>query len=49
MNEGSPINYDRLWADYQRSLVNLYRALGGDWTAMPPNAATAAQAEAKSR
>ena len=22
--------------DYQRALVNLYRALGGDWTAVPP-------------
>lgn len=29
--------------DYQRALVNLYRALGGDWTAVPPIAATAAQ------
>lgn len=26
---------------YQRSLVNLYRALGGDWTSVPPIAATA--------
>ena len=25
--------------DYQRSLVNLYRALGGDWTAVPATAA----------
>ena len=22
--------------DYQRALVNLYRALGGDWTSVPP-------------
>jgi multidrug efflux system outer membrane protein len=22
--------------DYQRALVNLYRALGGDWNAIPP-------------
>ena len=22
--------------DYQRALVNLYRALGGDWNAVPP-------------
>ena len=25
--------------DYQRALVNLYRALGGDWTTVPPSAA----------
>lgn len=24
--------------DYQRALVNLYRALGGDWTSVPPSA-----------
>lgn len=35
--------------DYQRALVNLYRALGGDWTAVPPTAATAAQAEVRSQ
>ena len=29
--------------DYQRALVNLYRALGGDWTAQPPNPAAAAK------
>ena len=29
--------------DYQRSLVNLYRALGGDWTSAPPASATTAQ------
>jgi len=28
--------------DYQRALVNLYRALGGDWNAVPPTAATPA-------
>jgi outer membrane protein, multidrug efflux system len=27
--------------DYQRALVNLYRALGGDWTQIPPSAASA--------
>jgi multidrug efflux system outer membrane protein len=30
--------------DYQRALVNLYRALGGDWNAVPPTAATPANA-----
>lgn len=34
--------------DYQRALVNLYRALGGDWSAVPPRVATA-QAPAKGR
>lgn len=29
--------------DHQRALVNLYRALGGDWNAVPPTAASAAQ------
>jgi multidrug efflux system outer membrane protein len=29
--------------DYQRALVNLYRALGGDWAAVPPVAAVSAQ------
>jgi multidrug efflux system outer membrane protein len=29
--------------DYQRALINLYRALGGDWTAVPPTAATSGQ------
>ena len=29
--------------DYQRALVNLYRALGGDWTSVPPAAASSAQ------
>jgi len=27
--------------DYQRALVNLYRALGGDWNAVPPTVAAA--------
>jgi multidrug efflux system outer membrane protein len=27
--------------DYQRALVNLYRALGGDWTQIPPSDASA--------
>jgi multidrug efflux system outer membrane protein len=43
------LQYASARGDYQRALVNLYRALGGDWIAVPPNAATAAQAEAKSR
>lgn len=30
--------------DYQRALVNLYRALGGDWTVLPPSAASQTQA-----
>jgi outer membrane protein, multidrug efflux system len=30
--------------DYQRALANLYRALGGDWTTVPPTAASSAQA-----
>jgi multidrug efflux system outer membrane protein len=30
--------------DYQRALVNLYRALGGDWTTVPPSAASAQSA-----
>jgi outer membrane protein, multidrug efflux system len=30
--------------DYQRALVDLYRALGGDWTPVPPTAATSTQA-----
>lgn len=34
--------------DYQRALVNLYRALGGDWTVVPPTA-TARQAGAKGK
>ena len=29
--------------DYQRALVNLYRALGGDWTNLPPTASSPAQ------
>ena len=29
--------------DYQRALINLYRALGGDWTAVPPSAATSSR------
>lgn len=34
--------------DYQRSLVNLYRALGGDWNAVPPVNATATSEGRKS-
>jgi multidrug efflux system outer membrane protein len=34
--------------DYQRALVNLYRALGGDWS-VPPSSAQAAQAGHASR
>jgi multidrug efflux system outer membrane protein len=30
--------------DYQRALVNLYRALGGDWTTLPPGAASGTSA-----
>jgi multidrug efflux system outer membrane protein len=30
--------------DYQRALVSLYRALGGDWTAVPPVAEASGQA-----
>ncbi|HEU5482652.1 MAG TPA: efflux transporter outer membrane subunit [Sphingomicrobium sp.] len=30
--------------DYQRALVDLYRALGGDWSAVPPTEVTSAQA-----
>jgi len=29
--------------DYQRALVNLYRALGGDWTNVEPAAAPQSQ------
>jgi multidrug efflux system outer membrane protein len=29
--------------DYQRALVSLYRALGGDWTNLPPSASTPSQ------
>lgn len=29
--------------DYQRALVNLYRALGGDWTGLPPTTSSPAQ------
>jgi multidrug efflux system outer membrane protein len=29
--------------DYERALVNLYRALGGDWAAAPPTEATTGQ------
>jgi len=36
--------------DYQRALVSLYRALGGDWSAVPPNAETPLhRAEAKAQ
>ena len=35
--------------DYQRALVDLYRALGGDWTAVPPTAAAAAPTGAKNK
>jgi multidrug efflux system outer membrane protein len=35
--------------DYQRALVNLYRALGGDWTAAPPTAAMTAQTGTRSQ
>ena len=32
--------------DYQRALVSLYRALGGDWTSVPPRPASSAQSGA---
>ena len=32
--------------DYQRALVNLYRALGGDWTSVPPRPASSTQSGA---
>jgi len=32
--------------DYQRALVNLYRALGGDWTGIPPSTVTPTPGEA---
>ena len=35
------LQYASARGDYQRALVNLYRALGGDWTTLPPTAATA--------
>lgn len=35
--------------DHQRALVNLYRALGGDWTQIPPSAASADRAAGSSR
>lgn len=35
--------------DYQRALVNIYRALGGDWSAVPPTAATPREAAARSQ
>ena len=31
--------------DYERALVNLYRALGGDWTSLPPPPSLTAQAK----
>ncbi len=33
------LQYASARGDYQRALVNLYRALGGDWTTLPPTAA----------
>ena len=35
--------------DYQRALVNLYRALGGDWTQVPPSPASAEQPAGSSK
>jgi multidrug efflux system outer membrane protein len=35
--------------DYQRALVNLYRALGGDWTGVPATAATVAPTPARGK
>jgi multidrug efflux system outer membrane protein len=42
------LQYASARGDYQRALVNLYRALGGDWTTLPPTAA-AAQTGARNR
>ncbi|HET6943314.1 MAG TPA: efflux transporter outer membrane subunit [Sphingomicrobium sp.] len=33
------LQYASARGDYQRALVSLYRALGGDWTTLPPTAA----------
>jgi multidrug efflux system outer membrane protein len=43
------LQYASARGDYQRALVNLYRALGGDWTTMPPSAFQQTQAEAKAQ
>lgn len=37
------LQYASARGEYQRALVNLYRALGGDWTTVPPPAVGAAQ------
>jgi multidrug efflux system outer membrane protein len=37
------LQYASARGDYQRALVNLYRALGGDWTTLPPVTASTAQ------
>jgi multidrug efflux system outer membrane protein len=35
--------------DYQRALVNLYRALGGDWTVTPSTATSSVQSGARGK
>jgi len=35
--------------DYERALVNVYRALGGDWNAVPPVVAATPQSSARKR
>ena len=42
------LQYASARGDYQRALVNLYRALGGDWTPIPPSAFQT-QTEAKAQ
>ncbi|MCH8616590.1 efflux transporter outer membrane subunit [Sphingomonas sp. SM33] len=37
------LQYASARGDYQRALVNVYRALGGDWTNLPPVTASTAQ------
>jgi multidrug efflux system outer membrane protein len=37
------LQYASARGDYQRALVNLYRALGGDWTTLPPSMASGTQ------
>jgi len=37
------LQYASARGDYQRALVNLYRALGGDWTSVPPTMVSTAQ------
>ncbi len=43
------LQYASARGDYQRALVNLYRALGGDWTNVPPTAAKAMETGTRSQ